>query len=87
MKAGRKAKVAEPFCDRVADAYVQATRLKAFAPVSLQVSNTRFRGPAFSARGMPPADRCCAPFIAAASGTRNGGTEWTKTRSPKTVNC
>lgn len=29
--------------DRVADAYVQATRLKAFAPSSLLVSNTRFR--------------------------------------------
>jgi hypothetical protein len=28
--------------DRVADVYVQATRLKAFAPDYLQVSNTRF---------------------------------------------
>ena len=29
--------------DRVADAYVQAARLKAFAPSPLLVSNTRFR--------------------------------------------
>ncbi|CAA9500139.1 MAG: hypothetical protein AVDCRST_MAG91-1008 [uncultured Sphingomonadaceae bacterium] len=29
--------------DRVADAYVQATRPKASAPGSSQVSNTRFR--------------------------------------------
>jgi hypothetical protein len=30
----------------MADAYVQATRLKAFAPVSQQDSNIRFQGPA-----------------------------------------
>lgn len=48
VEAGRKTKkgrktdsVAEFLCDRVADAYVQATRLKASAPVLLQVSNIR----------------------------------------------
>ena len=45
-----------PSCDRVADAYVQGHRLKAFAPVSLQVSNIRFQWPASPrTEVMPPA--------------------------------
>jgi hypothetical protein len=43
------------FCDRVADAYVQAIRLKAFAPVSFQVSNIRFRAGIPVLSRMPPA--------------------------------
>ena len=46
VKRGVETPKREPveLIDRVADAYVQATRLKAFAPVSFQVSNTRFSG-------------------------------------------
>lgn len=41
----------EELFGRVAETYVQTTRLKVSAPVPIQVSNTRLRGPASRSTG------------------------------------
>ncbi|MBB4050374.1 hypothetical protein [Sphingomonas zeae] len=53
MEVGRRSIPVEELFGRVADAYVQATRLKAFAPVSLRFP-TPGSGAGVSSNGTPP---------------------------------